>query len=165
MPDQQPDKPSITPSADGDFADALNRRVGGWTRAMNIQFVRATGDEVVAELQIGPHHLQAYGIVHGGVYAGMIESVASVGAALWAGRTNHSVVGLENQTSFLHATREGKLRATARPLMRGRRTQVWAANVTDSSGRVVSEGKVRLLALEQGTTLSGEGVKLKPAEG
>ena len=165
MPDQQPDKPSITPSADGDFADALNARVGGWTRAMNIQFVRATGDEVVAELQIGPHHLQAYGIVHGGVYAGVIESVASVGAALWAGRTNHSVVGLENQTSFLYATREGKLRATARPLMRGRRTQVWAATVTDSSGRVVAEGKVRLLALEQGTSLAGEGVKLKPADG
>jgi uncharacterized protein (TIGR00369 family) len=132
---------------------------------MAIRFVRATGDEVMAELEIGPQHRQAYGIVHGGVYSGMIESVASVGAALWAGRTNHSVVGLENQTSFLLATREGVLRATARPLMRGRRTQVWAATVTDASGRVVSEGKVRLLALEQGTSLAGEGVKLKPADG
>lgn len=132
---------------------------------MGIRFVRANGDEVVAELEIGPQHRQAYGIVHGGVYAGMIESVASVGAALWAGRTNHSVVGLENQTSFLLATREGKLRATARPLMRGRSTQVWSATVTDGSGRLVAEGKVRLLALEQGRPLAGEGVKLKPADG
>ncbi len=168
MPDDdspQPEKTSITPAADGDFAPALNARLGGWTAAMAIHFLRATGDEVVAELEIGPQHHQAYGIVHGGVYAGMIESVASVGAALWAGRTNHSVVGLENQTSFLHATRQGILRATAHPLMRGRRTQVWAATVTDSAGRVVSEGKVRLLALEQGTSLAGEGVKLKPADG
>ena len=136
MPDQpssQPENTSITPATDGDFAPALNARLGGWTAAMAIHFLRATGDEVVAELEIAPQHHQAYGIVHGGVYAGMIESVASVGAALWAGRTNHSVVGLENQTSFLHATRQGKLRATARPLMRGRRTQVWAATLTDSA--------------------------------
>ena len=56
--------------------------------------------------EVGPVHHQAYGIVHGGVYAGMIESVASVGAALWARRYDQTVVGLENQTSFLVATRE-----------------------------------------------------------
>jgi len=42
------------------------------------------------------------------------------------------VVGLENHTSFLNATRGGRLSATARPLMRGRRTQVWEATVTDA---------------------------------
>lgn len=130
---------------------------------MGIRFVRATGDEVVAELEIGPVHHQAYGIVHGGVHSGLVETVASVGAALAALPRGQSVVGLENHTSFLNAVREGLLRATARPLMRGRRTQVWEAIVTDAGGRTVASGQVRFLALEGGTSLAGETVQLKHA--
>ena len=128
---------------------------------MGIHFIHATGDEVVAELEITAHHHQAYGIVHGGVYSGLIETVASVGAALAALSRSQSVVGLENNTSFLNAVRDGKLRATARPLMRGRRTQVWEATVTDSEGRTVASGRVRFLALEAGSSLAGETFKVK----
>ncbi len=49
---------------------------------MGIHLVHATGDEVIAEMEIGPQHHQPYGIVHGGVHAGLIEAVTSVGAAL-----------------------------------------------------------------------------------
>lgn len=145
----------------GDFAAALNARAGGWLAAMGIRFLHATADEVTAELEIAAHHQQAYGIVHGGVYSGMIETLASVGAALWARRHQQTVVGLENHTSFLHAVREGKLRAVAKPLMRGRRTQVWEVRVTDDKGRTVAEGKVRLLALDAGAAVAGETVRIK----
>jgi len=154
-------RPGLAASPDGNFAVSLNTSISGWTRAMGIHFVLATGDEVIAELEIAAHHHQAYGIVHGGVYSGLIETVASVGAALAALPRNQSVVGLENQTSFLNAVREGKLRATARPLMRGRRTQVWEATVTDVEGRTVASGRVRFLALEAGSSLAGETVEVK----
>jgi hypothetical protein len=72
------------------LASQINGRLGGWAAAMHLQFLYTTGDQVTAELEVGPVHLQAYGIVHGGVYAGMIESVASVGAALWARRYNQN---------------------------------------------------------------------------
>jgi 1,4-dihydroxy-2-naphthoyl-CoA hydrolase len=153
--------PQLQPSADGDFSAALNSRNDGWNRAMGLRFVRATGDEVIAELDIAACHLQAYGIVHGGVYSGVIETVASVGAALWAGRNGQSVVGLENHTSFLNAVREGRLRARARPLMRGRRTQVWAAAVTDAAGRNIADGRVRFLSLDAGSAIAGETVGVK----
>jgi uncharacterized protein (TIGR00369 family) len=150
---------------DGDFAAALNARAGGWLAAMGIHFLHATADEVTAELEIAPHHHQAYGIVHGGVYSGMIETIASVGAALWARRHQQTVVGLENHTSFLRAVREGRLRAIARPLMRGRRTQVWEAQVMDDKGRIVAAGKVRLLALEADSAVAGETVRIKSSHG
>jgi 1,4-dihydroxy-2-naphthoyl-CoA hydrolase len=152
---------SLTASPDGNFAAALNASMSGWTRGMGIHFMVATGDEVVAELEITADHYQAYGIVHGGVHSGLIETVASVGAALAALPRGQSVVGLENHTSFLNAVREGKLRATARPLMRGRRTQVWEANVTDAEGRTIASGRVRFLALEAGSSLAGETVAVK----
>ncbi|HEY2392659.1 MAG TPA: PaaI family thioesterase [Candidatus Angelobacter sp.] len=153
--------PALSASPDGNFAAALNASTGGWNLAMGIHFVHATADEVIAEMEIASHHHQPYGIVHGGVHAGLVETVASVGAALAALARNQSVVGLENHTSFLNAVREGKLRATARPLMRGRRTQVWEATITDDAGRTVASGRVRFLALEAGASLAGETVKVK----
>ena len=154
-------RPGLTAAADGNFAAALNASTSGWNRAMGIHFVVATADEVVAELEIAAQHRQPYGIVHGGVHSGLIETVASVGAALAALPRSQSVVGLENHTSFLNAVREGKLRATARPLTRGRRTQVWEAMVTDAEGRAVASGRVRFLALEAGASLAGETVAVK----
>ncbi|MDB4937512.1 MAG: hypothetical protein JWP87_4484 [Labilithrix sp.] len=145
-----------------DFAPMLNGSIDGWNSAMGLHFVSASKDEVVAELEIGPSHRQPYGIVHGGVHAGIIETVASVGAALYAMPLGRSVVGLENHTSFLHAVREGILRVTARPLTRGRRTQVWEGTVTDASGRIAATGRVRLLSLEPEAQLAGATVEVKP---
>ena len=156
-----PNQPNTTDLANEDFAAKLNAALDGWNSSMGVHYVRATADEVVAEVQVGAVHLQAYGIVHGGLYSGLIESVASVGAALYAMKNGQSVVGIENHTSFLRAVREGLLRTTALPLMRGRRTQVWEAAITDSDGRTVASGRVRLLSLDPDSSIAGETVAVK----
>jgi len=92
--------------------------------------------EVVSNFTV-PAHYQGYpGIVHGGVLAGMIESLCSTGAALSVIAEGKSTVGLENTTSFLRAVRSGRLRCTARPLVRGRRSHVWEAVIHDEAGRL-----------------------------
>lgn len=145
-----------------DFASLLNENAAdGWVRAHGLRFTKATLDEVEAELEIGPQHLQAYGIVHGGVHAGIIETLASVGAALNAMQQGKSAVGLENHTSFLRAARAGKLRAVAKPLTRGRTSHVWEAGVYDAEGRLLASGRVRMQILEAGANLAGERVGVK----
>lgn len=148
-----------------DYAEIINSAVeqNGWVVAMGLTIVRATLDEVVAELTIGPQHLQSYGIVHGGTHSGIIETIASIGAAINAMSRGQSVVGLENHTTFLRAVRSGKLRAVAKPLTRGRRTQVWEASVYDEAGKTAATGRVRLLALDAGSELAGEGIQFKGA--
>jgi 1,4-dihydroxy-2-naphthoyl-CoA hydrolase len=145
-----------------DFHEEMNQLKDGWCAAMGLRFTHATRDEVRGELEIGPHHLQAYGIVHGGVYAGIVETLSSVGAAVDAQSRGQTVVGLDNQTSFLRAVREGRLHGTAVPLTRGRRTQLWEARITDDSGKLVSTGRVRLLCLEPDALLAGETAAPKP---
>src|SRR5207245_2159717 len=111
----------------------------GWLQAMGVHVNSATADAVEAELLVEEKHLQAYGIVHGGVHCGLIESLASIGAALYAAQNDQTVVGLENHTSFLRAARAGsRLRGVAKPLQRGRRTQVWEAEIHDERDRVVA---------------------------
>jgi uncharacterized protein (TIGR00369 family) len=133
-----------------DFAQMLNQLPGnGWMRAMAIVVTRATVDEVAAEWEVAEQHLQGYGIVHGGVHSGVIESLASIGAHLVAMARGQRVVGLENHTSFLRAVRSGRLRATARPLVRGRTSQVWDGVIEDENGKLVARGTVRLLCIAE----------------
>jgi len=141
--------------------EMINARLGGFNQALGLSFVRATADAFVAQLEIGPHHLQPYGLVHGGVLAGMIETVCSTGAAVEVLQRGCSAVGLENSTSFLRAVRGGTLRCVARPLTRGRRTQVWEGRILDGDGQLVASGRVRLLVLEPGARADGEAVALK----
>ncbi len=138
--------------------DALNQARGGFNEALGLEFVAASADEVVARIEVKPHHQQPYGIVHGGVHCAMIETVCSTGAALAAMPRNQSVVGLENSTSFVRAMREGTLTCRATPVTRGRKSQVWSATITDDDGRTIATGRVRLLCLDEGTMLAGETV-------
>jgi uncharacterized protein (TIGR00369 family) len=142
-----------------DFTERINEMPEGWLQAMGVTITRATQDEVRAELTVGPEHLQSYGIVHGGVHCGLIESMASIGAALYAISRGQSVVGLENNTSFVRAVRAGaRLHAVSTPITRGRKTQVWEAQVLDEEERIVATGRVRLLCLEADQTLAGQQV-------
>jgi uncharacterized protein (TIGR00369 family) len=145
-------------------ADAINAmHAGTWAGTMGLELLHATRDEVVGELVVQPHHRQPHGIVHGGVYSSVIESLASIGAALDAMRHGRTVVGLENHTSFVRAVREGVLRATARPLTRGRRSQAWEVTIVDGAGALVATGRVRLLVLEPDATVAGAEIGSKPA--
>lgn len=144
---------------DADFAAAMNAQPAGYDAALGLHMVRATRDEVVAEYVVDARHLQPYGIVHGGVHCGAIETVCSTGAGLDALARGQSVVGIENHTSFVRAVRAGRrIRVTATPVTRGRRSQLWEAVARDEDGRIVSSGRVRLLCLEPGSDLAGEKV-------
>jgi uncharacterized protein (TIGR00369 family) len=136
-----------------DFAAMVNAMPNGWVQAMGIVVTRATADEVACEWTVEQKHHQAYGIVHGGVHAGVIETLASIGAALVALPRGQRVVGLENNTSFIRAVREGKLHALARPVTRGRSSQVWEAWIRDGEERLVAQGRVRLLCIAEDAPL------------
>jgi 1,4-dihydroxy-2-naphthoyl-CoA hydrolase len=125
----------------------------GWARDMGIVILAASPDEVTCEWEVSGKHHQPYGIVHGGVHCGVIETIASIGAALVAAPRGQRVVGLENSTSFIRAVRSGKLRAVARPVTRGRSSQAWEAWIRDEQGQLVAQGRVRLLCIDENKAL------------
>jgi 1,4-dihydroxy-2-naphthoyl-CoA hydrolase len=133
-------------------AALLNQHRDGFAETMDFHYLVANGSEVVIEWTVAKQHLQPYGIVHGGVHAGVIETVCSVGAGLAAAERGQTggTVGLENHTSFIRAVRAGtKLRARATPVTRGRTTQVWQAEVRDEAGQLIASGSVRLLTTQE----------------
>jgi uncharacterized protein (TIGR00369 family) len=138
----------------------VNDLPGGWERANGLRFLTASADGLTAELTVQSHHLQAYGLVHGGVYAGIVESLASFGATLSAMPQGKVAVGLENHTSFLRACRQGLLHASGVPLTRGSRSQLWEVVIRDDDQRVVATGRVRLLVLDSASHVAGGTLQL-----
>ncbi len=127
---------------------------GGFNAVVGLTLTSADGDEVRARLPVEPHLHQPYGIVHGGVYCTVVETTASVGAALWfEGRGQ--VVGVSNHTNFLRSTREGVLDVRATPVHRGRTQQLWSVSVTDEAGRLVAQGEVRLMNITDPAQIGG----------
>ena len=116
---------------------------GEFVRHLGIELTEVTGDRVVAHWDVAPKHHQPYGIVHGGVHCSVVETLASFGAATWLGQRGQ-VVGVNNNTDFFRAVREGRLTSTATPLHRGRLQQVWVVETLDPAGRTVARGQVRL---------------------
>lgn len=100
-------------------------------------------DRVVLRCPVESMHLQANGIVHGGVYCWLVESAASIGAAGWFHDRGH-VVGVSNHTNFLRAVRSGVLTATATPLQRGRTRQIWQVCITNGSAGLVAQGELHV---------------------
>jgi uncharacterized protein (TIGR00369 family) len=128
---------------------AMVNAMPGWVKEMGIRILTASPDEVTCEWEVSDRHHQAYGIVHGGVHCGVIETLASVGAAIVAHPRRQRVVGLENSTSFVRAVRAGTLRGVARPVTRGRSSQLWEAWIRDEKGQLVAQGRVRLLCVDE----------------
>ena len=153
------------PELPENVVEVLNATLGGLNTLIGLRFTSATVDQVCAEVPVRPEILQPYGLVHGGIYSTMIETLASVGAAINAMPKGQSTVGLENTTSFLRAVREGTLHGRAVPLTRGRRTHVWEVTIRDDDDRVVATGRVRMLCLEEGSAIAGKTVALAADSG
>ena len=141
-----------------DRSAILDPTLGGLNATLGIRLVSATRDEVVIEYDVDDRHRQPYGIVHGGTHCAAVETACSTGAGIDAMAHGRWVVGVENHTSFIHAVRSGRVRVTATPITRGRRSQMWEATSRDEHGRIVATGRVRLLCLEAGSDLAGEPV-------
>jgi 1,4-dihydroxy-2-naphthoyl-CoA hydrolase len=113
-----------------------------------VRVAEASGDRVVLTCPVTPDLHQPFGLVHGGVYATLAETAASVGGSLWLGDRG-KVVGVSNHADFLRAVRQGELRAEATPLSRGRTTQLWQVEIADEQGRLIAHAKVRLQNLSE----------------
>lgn len=119
-------------------------------KELGLEFTEISPDRTRARLDVVPKLLQPMGIVHGGVYCAMVESLASVAAYTWmaAKGGEGSVVGVNNNTDFLRAIGSGMVYGTAIPIHRGRRQQLWQVTIVDSDERLVARGQVRLQNLE-----------------
>jgi 1,4-dihydroxy-2-naphthoyl-CoA hydrolase len=120
-------------------------RDGFGSGTLRLRWDTLARDRVTAHLEADARHHQPYGIVHGGVWCSIIESMASIGAALRVASAGKIVVGVSNSTDFIRSHREGRVEAVGTPVHTGRTQQLWLVELTSAAtGKVVARGQVRL---------------------
>lgn len=108
---------------------------GGFDGLYGLELTGLGDDHVTATVPVRDELKQPAGLVHGGVYASIAESVASIATAVAVYDRGLQAMGLSNQTSFLRPILEGTIHASGTLLHRGRTTWVWDVTCTDDEDR------------------------------
>jgi uncharacterized protein (TIGR00369 family) len=107
----------------------------GFDALYGLELLSASAEEATGRVAVRDAVRQPAGLVHGGVYASMAESLAARATQLAVGE-GAVASGLSTQTSFLRPITKGTVHARALPRHRGRSTWVWEVDVTDDAQRL-----------------------------
>ncbi len=126
-------------AADPDLFTALKlpiRSPFGFEALLGLELLELGEERARARLPVREELKQPAGLVHGGVYASIAESLASWATARAVAAEGKLAVGQSNQTSFLRPITEGTIAALAIRRHRGRTTWVWEVEMSDDQGRL-----------------------------
>ncbi len=115
--------------------EQLTSHLKGFDRLYGLEILDVSDSDITARVDVRDDIKQPAGLVHGGVYAAVAESIASVATALAVMEHGDMAMGQSNSTSFLRPITEGAVHAHATRIHRGRTTWVWDVTFTDDGGR------------------------------
>lgn len=116
-------------------AKLIDGAVRGFDRLYGLELLDYDESEVQGRVEVRDELKQPAGLVHGGVYAAIAESMTSLATALAVMKEGKIAMGLSNNTSFLRPITTGVVHAHATRLHRGRTTWVWDVRFSDDQGR------------------------------
>ena len=116
----------------------------GFDRVYGLEIDEISDGLVRGSVRVRDDLKQPAGLVHGGVYASIAESLATNGTAAMVFAHGNTAMGLSNQTSFLRPLTAGTINAVARARHRGRTTWVWEVELTDDDGRLCALTRVTI---------------------
>ena len=114
---------------------------------LGIEFLEVGDDFIRARVPVDGRTVQPYGLLHGGVSVVLAETLGSCGAA-FSVPEGHRAVGLEINANHLKGTSSGWVTGTARPLHRGRSTQVWQIELRNDAGELTCMSRITMAMLQ-----------------
>jgi len=108
----------------------------GLGELIGLEYLESGTDEVQARLAVTDEVRQPVGLVHGGVFAAMAESMCSAATWLAVKDEGMAAMGQSNSATFMRPITEGHVNARARTRHRGRTTWIWDVEITDDADRL-----------------------------
>jgi len=120
-----------------DFENTLDGTLG-------VEILEVTAERARGRVPVSNKVKQPYGLVHGGVYSALAESLASIATATSVYEDGMIAVGLSNHTSFIRPVTKGFVNGDGRCRHRGRTTWIWELDFTDDEGRLCAVSRVTM---------------------
>lgn len=114
---------------------------------LNIEYIDAGEDFLVAKMPVNPSVHQPMGLLHGGASVALAESVGSAASMLYVNHEVSEVRGIEISANHLKAKRDGTVYGTARIVHKGRSIHLWEIKITDENNNLVSLCKLTNMIL------------------
>ena len=111
---------------------------------LGFELLEANGDRCLARCAVERRVQQPFGLVHGGVYAALAETMVSWATVIAVASEGNLAVGQSNNTTFMRPVTAGHVHARGTPRHRGRTTWIWDVEFTDDDGRVCALSRVTL---------------------
>jgi len=128
--------------------EALTQSHVGTTVAhLGIEFLEVGDDFIRARVPVDHRTRQPYGILHGGVSVVLAETLGSCGAHYSAPEGDRAV-GLDINANHIRSASGGWVIGTARPVHRGRSTQVWQIDLTNEAGELTCVSRITMAVLQ-----------------
>lgn len=109
-----------------------------FTKALGIEVLTATKEEVRARVAWSPARCTSGGALHGGVLMSLADSTGATCAYLNLPEGAAGTTTIESKTNFLRGVRDGHIESVSRPLHAGRTVIVVETDVMDGSGKRVA---------------------------
>jgi uncharacterized protein (TIGR00369 family) len=104
-----------------------------------VTFTEAGLDRVVAKMLVRPDLCTLHHTIHGGAIMSFADSVGAAATVINLPVEAKGTTTIESKTNFIGGAKEGSVvTATATPVHRGRRTQVWQTRLETEDGRLVA---------------------------
>jgi uncharacterized protein (TIGR00369 family) len=114
---------------------------------LNIDYVDAGEDFLVATMPVNPSVHQPMGLLHGGATVALAESVGSAASMLFVNSDLFEVRGIEIAANHLKSKRNGIVTATAKIVHKGKSIHLWEIRIVDENGSLVSLCKLTNMIL------------------
>ena len=114
---------------------------------LSIKVTEIGDNYVVARMPVTPAVHQPDGILHGGASVALAESVGSIATHLFVDTEKYFVRGLEISANHIKSIKDGYVTATAKPIHKGRTTQIWEIKITDDANNLISLCKLTAIIL------------------
>jgi 1,4-dihydroxy-2-naphthoyl-CoA hydrolase len=121
----------------------------GFDGLYGLEILDLAPDTASARLVVRDDHKQPWGIVHGGIYASIAESITSWATGVVVVPEGKVASGMSNQTSFLRPVSGGTIHAAATRKHAGRTTWVWEVEMSDDQGRLCALSRMTIAIREQ----------------
>lgn len=109
---------------------------------LGFELIELAEDRAAGRVQVDDRLKQPLGMVHGGVFSALAESLASAATHRAVVAQGLAALGMSNFTTFFRPVTDGSVHAEATRVHRGRTTWVWDVRLSDDTGRVCAASRV-----------------------